>query len=56
LRLTVRYVAEDDTFAVVDVSQRDRLLQGGFKKSSDAQRFADSLFEEESKSPAVGER
>jgi hypothetical protein len=44
LQLTIRYVAEDDTFAVVDTSQNDRVLQGGFKKSSQAQWFADQLF------------
>jgi hypothetical protein len=47
--LTIRYVVEDDTFAVVDISQHNRVLQGGFKNSGDAQRYADSLFEEANK-------
>jgi hypothetical protein len=45
LQLTIRYVVEDDTFAVVDIAQHDRVLQGGFKKSSEAQWFADQLFD-----------
>lgn len=45
MMLTIRYVVEDDTFAVVDTAQNDRVVRGGFKNSGDAQRFADQLFE-----------
>jgi hypothetical protein len=51
--LTIRYVVEDDTFAVVDVSGHNRVLQGGFKNSGDAQRYADLLFEETNKSAST---
>jgi hypothetical protein len=51
--LTIRYVVEDDTFAVVDISGHNRVLQGGFKNSGDAQRYADSLFEKTNKSTAT---
>jgi hypothetical protein len=47
--LTIRYVPEDDTFAVVDIAQNDRVVQGGFKKSSEAQWFADQLFDARSR-------
>jgi len=59
MRLTIRYVVEDDTFEVVDIAQNNRVLQGGFKKSSEAQRFADLLFEaanETAASKPAGER
>jgi hypothetical protein len=56
MRLTIRYVVEDDTFVVVDIAQNNRVLQGGFAKSSEAQRFADLLFEAVNKSAAHGEQ
>jgi hypothetical protein len=40
LMLTIRYVAADDTFAVVDTAQGGLVVEGGFKRSIDAQRFA----------------
>jgi hypothetical protein len=43
--LTIRYVVEDDTFAVVDTAQHGKVVQGGFKTSGDAQRFAEELYE-----------
>ena len=39
--LTIRYVVEDDTFAVVDTAQHGKVVQGGFKTSGDAQQFAE---------------
>jgi hypothetical protein len=49
MQLTIRYVVEDDTFAVVDTAN-DRVLQGGFKKSSQAQWFADQLVDAQNRS------
>jgi hypothetical protein len=51
--LTIRYVAEDDTFAVVDMLRNDVVVQGGFKKSSEAQWFADQLFEAQQREATV---
>jgi hypothetical protein len=42
--LTIRYVVEDDTFAVVDTAHQGKVVQGGFKTSADAQRFAEELY------------
>ena len=39
--LTIRYVVEDDTFAVVDTAQHGKVVRGGFKTSGDAQQFAE---------------
>jgi hypothetical protein len=44
--LTIRYVAQDDTFAVIDTAQGGKVVQGGFKTSSDAQRFAEEMYAE----------
>jgi hypothetical protein len=44
LMLTIRYVAADDTFAVVDTARGGLVVEGGFKKSVDAQRFALELY------------
>jgi hypothetical protein len=44
LMLTIRYVAADDTFAVVDTAQGDLVVEEGFKRSIDAQRFALELY------------
>ena len=42
--LTIRYVVEDDTFAVVDTAQHSKVVQGGFKTSGDAQRFVEEFY------------
>jgi hypothetical protein len=42
--LTIRYVAADDTFAVIDAARGGLVLEGGFKRSGDAQRFALELY------------
>jgi hypothetical protein len=42
--LTIRYVVEDDTFAVVDTAQHGKVVRGGFKTSGDAQRFAEEMY------------
>jgi hypothetical protein len=42
--LTIRYLVQDDTFAVVDTAQHGKVVQGGFKTSGDAQRFAEELY------------
>jgi hypothetical protein len=42
--LAIRYVVEDDTFAVVDTAQHGKVLRGGFKTSGDAQRFAEEMY------------
>jgi hypothetical protein len=42
--LTIRYVVEGDTFAVVDTAQHVKVVRGGFKTSGDAQRFADEMY------------
>jgi hypothetical protein len=42
--LIIRYVVEDDTFAVVDTAQHGKVVQGGFKSSGDAQRFAEEMY------------
>jgi hypothetical protein len=44
LMLTIRYVAADDTFAVVDTARGGLVVERGFKRSSDAQRFALELY------------
>jgi hypothetical protein len=44
LMLTIRYVAADDTFAVIDTARGGLVLEGGFKRSGDAQRFALELY------------
>jgi hypothetical protein len=44
--LTIRYVVEDDTFAVVDAAQHGKGRAGGFKTSGDAQRFAEEMYAE----------
>jgi hypothetical protein len=41
--LTIRYVVEDDTFAVVDTAQQGKVARGGSKTSGDAQRFAEEM-------------
>jgi hypothetical protein len=51
--LTIRYVVDDDTFAVVDTAQHDRVVQGGFKKSSQAQWFADQLIDAQNRNLAA---
>ncbi len=44
LMLTIRSVAADDMFAVVDTARGGLVVEGGFKRSSDAQRFALELY------------
>ncbi len=42
--LTIRYVVDDDSFAVVDTAQHGKVVRGGFKTSGDAQRFAEEMY------------
>ena len=42
--LTIRYVAKDDTFAVIDTARHGKVVQGSFKTSGEAQRFAEELY------------
>jgi hypothetical protein len=44
--LTIRYVVEDDTFAVVDTAQHGKVVPGAFKTGGDAQRFAGEMYAE----------
>ena len=44
--LTIRYVVEDDTFAIVDTAQHGKVVRGGFKTSGDVQRFAEEMYAE----------
>ena len=42
--LTIRYVVEDDTFALVDTAQHGKVVRGGFNTSGEAQGFAEEMY------------